>query len=372
MRILALSHAMLLVLALVPSVGHAQPQKNLSEPEEFAHEFSSIGSVRVLRGGQTLATDWKAHALIILSARQDSGRRIGRQGDGPTEYRVPRYLFAVGQDSILVVDAQSRRWLLAVGDRLQPRTPFGGPPPLLGSSELIGVDRSKRGYWQVAYRRGQNGRLSRSFGGSRMADTVLLVRMALGGGPLDTITGFRGGYAGTRDVTKSIGARQMRYVLPAVLNIEDQVAVCADGWVATAKGALSRIEWTSPSGARVISESFERFRTAVTGDTKRLAIEREMGPATARYFDAADFPPWPARTPSFARRTIQCLPDGTVMVQRYTAIGDAQFIIVGRDGKSRRTLELPNTSTVVGTDGEHLFVAREDDDGIVRLWRYRM
>src|SRR6185503_13348514 len=60
--------------------------------------FSNISGVRALPGNRAIVTDQLERLLFIVDFTTGSRRQIGRQGDGPAEYRFPMAPFAAPAD----------------------------------------------------------------------------------------------------------------------------------------------------------------------------------------------------------------------------------------------------------------------------------
>jgi len=89
------------------------------QPRRLASDLSRVSAARELSDGTVLFTDTQERSLFAV-ANGRPPQKIGRDGDGPFEYRQPARLVALGGDTTLVVDGSSRRWLMLVGRNFVP------------------------------------------------------------------------------------------------------------------------------------------------------------------------------------------------------------------------------------------------------------
>src|SRR5262245_40427303 len=108
----------LALLLLLSSSLVAQQIKVVKLPSavaSLAQEFTGVTSVRELSDGRLLMTDPRDKGLVVADFRAGTVNAIGRKGQGPGEYMSPGPLFALPNDSTLMSDAASVRWLILVG-----------------------------------------------------------------------------------------------------------------------------------------------------------------------------------------------------------------------------------------------------------------
>ena len=110
------------------------PERTLSKPEiEFTQPFSEVTAIRELRDGRVIVVDGRELKAQVIDFRAGTVATIGRNGDGPGEYRWPRQLYALPGDSSLLPDQ--------AGGRLLIITPDAKPGELIGF--LLSASRMK-------------------------------------------------------------------------------------------------------------------------------------------------------------------------------------------------------------------------------------
>ncbi|MCL7983843.1 MAG: hypothetical protein M8872_01120, partial [marine benthic group bacterium] len=89
-----------LLLLLPSSMAVSQEPVRFGEPDATSAEpRGSIDGIRVLRGGALLVADGAESRLIRYSNDLATAAVLGREGQGPDEYRQPDGLFALPGDS---------------------------------------------------------------------------------------------------------------------------------------------------------------------------------------------------------------------------------------------------------------------------------
>lgn len=85
----------------------------------MVYEFAGISSVRRLAGGLVVVANGKPRELRLFDAKGKFLRRMGREGEGPGEFRGELHLLPAGGDSILVLDqGRLRRMLFGLDGKL--------------------------------------------------------------------------------------------------------------------------------------------------------------------------------------------------------------------------------------------------------------
>ena len=105
-----------------------------SDPDR---QFFRIGGLRALSNGGVLVVDGGSRELRFFDSEGHRTNRVGRKGEGPGEFDRPMLVHTVGTDSLLLWDAQLRRFQLFSIDgqdhrtiSLKNRWPGGGRPPV--------------------------------------------------------------------------------------------------------------------------------------------------------------------------------------------------------------------------------------------------
>ena len=82
---------------------------------ELKAEFSSIASIAELRDGRVLIVDSKDDRLVLGNFADNTASTIGRNGDGPREYRRVSRVVPVGGDTVLVRSGSRYLYYTAAG-----------------------------------------------------------------------------------------------------------------------------------------------------------------------------------------------------------------------------------------------------------------
>jgi hypothetical protein len=160
---------LLLLAVLLPTTSaQAQRQLNLTgRPDAVISEpFTQVAGVRELPGNQGLVTDQFERAVSLVNFQTGARRQVGRQGDGPGEYRFPMAPFAGRGDTTWIVDAVLRRLHLVTAAGTIPSSvslPSAGLPG--GVAAVRGADRQGRLYLEGS-----------GFDQGRFLDSVSVVR----------------------------------------------------------------------------------------------------------------------------------------------------------------------------------------------------
>ncbi len=95
----------------------------------------------------------------------------------------------------------------------------------------LGLDLNERVYWTavLAAKRAGGGHLDRA-----AADSAVLLRMPVRGGSADTIARLRSRFGAMRMVRRKVMIFESFYALNDPMRVPDEVAICADGWMAIA------------------------------------------------------------------------------------------------------------------------------------------
>lgn len=356
---------------LSASTGGAQGSPGAVQLDgEYDHRFTSVTSVRELKDKSLLVVDRGEAKLFHVVSLESAPVQLGRKGEGPNEYKSPRELIALGGDSTLFTDSQLRRWHLLVGSSFRVPAPWPRDFGRTLSSIIAGYDRLGRVYWTNALvpvnKRGSPQSIV-------TADSMVLQRVSVIGGRIDTLARLRAKHGAMKMVVRRVLGVETNYALNDPMRVPDQVAVCNDGWIAIALSEARRIDWIRTDGRRVFGPPLPRARVPVTEAVKRDAIVRYFNSAeVARYFSPGDFPAFPAVIPPFQDGGVECTSDGRVVVQRYDLLEKpVVYDLVARDGSVGTPLTFPPKSEVVGQSDSYIYVVTPDEDDLQILRRYR-
>ena len=89
----------------------------LARPDaEHAEPYTMIGGVRELRDGRVVVADRVEKVVHLIDLASGTARRVGAEGGGPNEYRMPMSALAMPGDSTLIFDAGNMRYLVVSPD----------------------------------------------------------------------------------------------------------------------------------------------------------------------------------------------------------------------------------------------------------------
>lgn len=131
----------------IREIGHSQPAARLS----YVLSLAADGRGRVYVG------DWSVPGITVLSPAGELLPRLGREGEGPGEFRRVSQLAVLPNDTLLVFDAQ-----------LQRLTLFTVAPPRLVRTTLLGPRDA--GFPSAVYPAGSGGDLVAVYRRPQMAD----------------------------------------------------------------------------------------------------------------------------------------------------------------------------------------------------------
>jgi len=237
----------------------AQSARPLPTPEPVSEaHFLCIESVRELSDGALVIAYERAKQLWFLPSAMSAPREIGRDGDGPAEYRSASRLIPLRSDTTVLVDATRRRMLRLYKERIlgvwSPSDwlaeATGGRPAGIDHRNNAVMIRGVALTSQVA----DTAALVVAHGATKTVDTIGAVRLASG--------------------TMQLGARAadnrpatIRFTFP-VYRSEEQVMLFADGWLAVLRVATYRVKWRTPAGSWIRGEVVRAPRVRVDAELK--------------------------------------------------------------------------------------------------------
>lgn len=321
-----------------------------------------------------LVLDLTERAILVLDANGQSARQLGRAGDGPGEYRSPALVFAMGNDSSMVLDGQNRNWYLLDGVRFVELPDAMRAMRTMPQFELDGIDRYGKAMQLKGLGRYQRTEPFRFPYHPQHADTILLLRYHTRA-RVDTLATLRGQYFGMTNRDKVINGSAMGF--GAILNplqTHDQAAVFADGSVAVAYFAPYRVDflgidnhWTRgrpiPDNAPPVTNAVQiRSASGYQRDDKGRPV-----------FEASDFPPWPPVVPPFVRDALYAGTDRRLYIRRTRLHPDDPQILDVFDKTVRiASIALQGGTRFVGAGARGVYVVSRDDNDEETLVRLRL
>ena len=257
-------HFLVAALTIAPFLPQGSAPRHLGAPAAtFDQEFTGIEGLRELRDGRVIVLDAQDKAIHVIDLKSGAGTQIGRDGDGPGEYRLPLEIWPVGDSS--VVRDMARFGKLMV---ITPKGEIGGFVSMLDSSlstrsfNATGVDIAGRYYGLESPQQ--------SFG-----DSGAIVRWDLKRRKRDTVARFMTTTTPPRiseaDVFRDASGRIMGYrrsETTRVFTPSNQWAVAGDGRIALVLAAPYRVVYVKPDGSHVTGPVVSYRPVAVTDAEK--------------------------------------------------------------------------------------------------------
>lgn len=350
----------------LPAAVSAQAREFRLGPQagQLTAEFTRIAGVRPLSDGRLVVLDAGDNRVFLADFERDTASQIGRQGQGPGEYRRPAAITALGRDSTLIVDVANRRWLVLDADRLVVTLPPDHPPT-----------RAARGLVRTADQVGHLlvlGTATVTLQTQRIGkgDSVVAMLVALESARVDTVASLQAAQVLLlKDLDAAGKVTRVAFRQPP-WSVGEEPLLFPDGWLAVARLDPYRVDWRTPSGDWV------RGAPLPSVEPKTTSRERETYLASERQRTgkpAPEPPPdsWPATVPPFQPTPLVGAPDGSLLIRR-TPTADHpghRYDRVDRRGQLVGWLELASSDELIAVAGRHAYLVRTDDDGIQRLAR---
>jgi hypothetical protein len=342
--------------AVVQQVELGRPDAALVEP--LAH----VTSVCELSDGRVVVVDSIARTMSVIDFQRGAVRQVGREGDGPGEYRLPVRLVPWADGVCALVDISRWRQVPVLDEQGEPGASVSlqGTPQNPGPSFPHAADTLGNVYSVV---RGST-------------DSMIVARWRVDTWRRDSIARLSIVPVSTLPV-----ARQSHD--PPPFTTYDTWAVSLDGWVAIVSADPYRVTLISPDGSRTTGPAVSYPREKVTAahrDEWRHQRERPITryvvesaglvAATARVPYVAPAR-WPEHLPAFLGNAARFAPDGSVWVHRAGLAASNQRIdVFDRAGRRQRQLQLPPYARVAGFGARSVYVAIRDSDDQERLVRF--
>ncbi len=363
-------------LALAAPAARAQRSIDLTGTPDAAigEPFTMVTGVRELPGNLAIVTDQFEHRVFLANFAARTVRQIGRQGDGPGEYRFPMAPLPAPGNATWIYDATLRRINVIAPDgeftsALNPPT-TGIPGGILA---VRGTDRSGQLFFEG------NGFDSET---GRFIDSITVVRWKPGDTKFDVMGKvWSGGRVIVNGPAGRMSIAREATPFPAV----DAWTVLPDGRVAVIEHTPFRIGLLEPGGAirlgpaisyvtlRVTRAERDAYRARHAAVRTSAAMKNGGGGAAMRAPPVSDAE-FPDLMPPFIASAVLTTPEGEIWIGRSHAAADRTWHYDIFDAGSRLigSATLGANSAVVGFGAGTVYVARTDPaDDLVYLERYR-
>jgi hypothetical protein len=332
--------------------------------------FTWLTSLRELRDGRVIVVDNRENRLEVLDTTLRFSAAIGREGDGPGEFRRAGWIYPLAGDSSIVTDPQFRHWYLLDGTRIARRITGQDPALRYFDPIILGADATGQVLGAKADRRTSPGAIM-----SIQADSLVLLLGRLGSGDVDTIAILKG--QAKQNVVQRTGGAPSNL---SPFTTEDLGQLFGDGWIAVARVEPYRVDWRRPDGQWIQGPPL-RFDAKRIGEREKCAVIQAYTtperPCDPDRIDAPDvLPPFLpiASTGMFAPAspTLHAMPDGRLLIRRTpgTVSSSARYDIIDRRGTLVSTLTLPANEAVVGFGEKSIYIVATDDVGLQTLRRH--
>jgi hypothetical protein len=352
-----------------------QQQHDLTgKPDASIREgFTRVTGIRELPGGRVIMVDQADQSVFLVDFAKGSAEKIGRQGDGPAEYRFPLAPQRGRGDTTWIFDATLRRMMVIADGKISTTVPMPAGAPPGGLAEPHNTDRAGRAYFEGS-----------SFDPDRGAflDSVAIVRWHPREPGLETVTRIYNG--GRVRFTSQVGpVSQTRSSTP--FPHVDAWAVLPGGEIAIVRQSPFRIDVAGADGAMRTGAPIAFTPISITQEEKDSIRERTSnqrvtatgrGGGGGQQFRRPAFPDdaYPKEMPAFVAASVRATPEGEIWVGRSRRVNDARwrYDIFDSRGAPAGLATLGARSVIVGFGAGTVYVARTDpSDDMVYLERYK-
>jgi hypothetical protein len=351
------------------------PEAVLSDPDM---QFTWLTGVREMSDGRLMVVDYRENRLELLDRALERATPIGREGDGPGEYRKVGWSYALGGDSTIVTDPQTRSWYVLTGSRIAQRLTQTDTAVKQFDPIVFGVDRNRRVLFTKGHKWTPPNKVVKE-----TADSLVLLLGVIGSRRVDTIAVLAGQSREMREIFSGAGpgASTRRPALASPFVTEDLGLLFPDGWIAVVRVNPYRVEWrptaTPTRWIRGAPLPFARKRPTNADKCALMRPSRDNAPACdpATVGAPETLPPFLAISGtgmySPATPTLRAMPDGRLLIRRTpgTTSGN-RYDIVDRSGALSATLTLAANETVIGFGEKSIYIVATDKDNLQTLRRH--
>ena len=289
---------------------------------------------------------------------------VGRNGRGPEEYTTIAPILPLGADSSLMVDTQSRRWLIFKGATLVRTVSLDAPAVRATSGLVSGADG--RGFLLSR-------KSARLEDGPGAVDSVAIITVAAATGAVDTVAKL--GRGATRIEPHFNGESRPQSIVftTPILSVEEQEQLFLDGWLAIARLQPYRVDWHTPDGKWIRGAPLP-FREVRVGEREKEAYRKRQDALGLRSPpDRADWASvMPPFLPPFPSASLITTPEGRLLIARPATADQLEnrYDQVDRSGKLIAQITLPVNERIVAVGTRGAYVVATSDFGIETVRRH--
>lgn len=365
----------ILLVLVFSATASAQRQLDLTgKPDAAIREgFTRVTGVRELPGGRAIMVDQWEQSVYVVDFTKGSAEKIGRQGDGPAEYRFPLAPQRGRGDTTWIFDPTLRRMMVILDGKIATTVPMPAGAPPGGLAEPHNTDREGRTYFEGS-----------GFDPDRgtFLDSVVVVRWHPREARIETVTRtYNGGRVRFTSDVGPVSQARSSTPFPHI----DAWAVLPGGEIAVVRQSPFRIDVVGADGTVKIGTPVAFTPIAITQQEKdsiRARTSNQRVTATGRgggggqQFRRPSFPDdaYPKEMPAFVAASVRATPEGEVWVGRSRRVNDAhwRYDIFDIKGAPAGSAILSARAVIVGFGVGTVYVARTDpSDDLVYLERYR-
>lgn len=339
-----------------------KPDASINEP------FTMVSGVRELPGNRAIVTDQFERAVYIADFATGTRRQIGRQGDGPAEYRFPMAPMPAAGNRTWILDATLRRiHVIGPDGTFEPSLtpPYAATPG--GLLAARGVDAAGRVYFE-------GNSFNSETGG--FIDSVAVIRWNPSGNVTEALGKV---WSGGRVIVNRNGSRASVARLALPFPHVDAWTPLPDGRVAIVRQNPYQVVLLEAVGVLRPGPVIPHIPIAVTPAEKAAYREQHSsarmvssgGGATRRAPPVSDAE-FPETMPPFIASSVISA-GGIIWAGQSFRSSDRtwQYRLYDALGRETGNATLPRHSRIVHVGDDFIFVARTDpSDDLVYLERY--
>ena len=387
----ALTGAVLAFAVAVPTSARAQqvPLRDLPKPSrEIDDPFSMVTAAIEFKPGQLAVVDGLEPELALVNFADGSRTKIGRDGSGPGEFRIPGGLVRMPGDTLWVIDPLQMR-IVAFGPDLKPGTTF--PFQILDSKSMSTLSQPFRADARgnvyasaITMRMGQGGGAMNV----EIPDSASIVRLNARDATARTELGkYRVATSGKPQVQQNGGAIKMSMAFPGLV-ASDAWTVFPDGRLALVHGSTYMVEFITADGrhSAPVRIAYDKFpvtsadKDAEMAEVKRQvaeqskAMQKMMPPNVTMTIDITPPTQWPDAYPPISALGAIPAPDGRLWVKRSvpTRLGREQWDVIDPSGKLVARWRMPAKVQPAAVGQGVVYTVRTDEDDLRYVQRVEL